>query len=82
MGFAHRTTRGPNLRRVRRDVIDTGGKVSIRYGNPMIHGTVDRRHTRTETITFVPNLDGTLVGTLVSLTGTVLSDYKINPNQR
>jgi transposase InsO family protein len=67
----------PNIWRVRYDTIDTSGKVSLRYGNKMMHLGIGRAHARTEIIILIHNLHATII----TLDGTVLGDYKINPNQ-
>ena len=67
----------PNIWKVRYDTIDTGGKVSLRYGNKMLHLGVGRAHARTEIIILIHNLDATII----SRDGTVLGDYKIDPKQ-
>jgi len=75
---AEPTTPGdPNLWRVRYDTIDQGGKVSLRYGNRMLHLGVGRAHARTEIIILIHNHDATVI----SLNGTVLGDYTIDPKQ-
>jgi transposase InsO family protein len=75
---AEPTTPGdPNLWRVRYDTIDPGGKVSLRYGNRMLHLGVGRAHARTEIIILIHNHDATVI----SLNGTVLGDYTIDPKQ-
>ena len=75
---AEPTTPGDaNLWRVRYDTIDAGGKVSLRYGNRMLHLGVGRAHARTEIIILIHNHDATII----SLDGTVLGDYTINPKQ-
>lgn len=75
---AEPTTPGdPNLWRVRYDTIDPGGKVSLRYGNRMLHLGVGRRHARTEIIILIHNRDATII----NLDGTVLGDYRIDPKQ-
>lgn len=66
-----------NLWRVRYDTIDTGGKVSLRYGNRMLHLGAGRAHARTEIIILIHNTEATII----SLDGTVLGDYTINPKQ-
>ena len=67
----------PNIWRARYDTIDTGGKVSLRCSNRMMHLGVGRTHARTEIIILIHNLDATII----SLDGTVLGDYKIDPKQ-
>ncbi len=75
---AEPTTPGdPNLWRARYDTIDPGGKVSPRYGNRMLHLGVGRHHARTEIIILIHNHDATII----SLDGTVLGDYRIDPKQ-
>ncbi|WP_354570542.1 integrase core domain-containing protein [Glaciihabitans sp. UYNi722] len=66
----------PNLWRVRYDTIDTGGKVSLRYGNRMLHLGIGRAHARTEII-----LIHNRRATVISHDGTVLGDYLIDPKQ-
>jgi len=75
---AEPTTPGdPHIWRVRYDTIDSGGKVSLRYGNRMMHLGIGRAHARTEIIILIHNLHATII----SLDGTVLGDYTINPKQ-
>lgn len=67
----------PNLWRVRYDTIDPSGKISLRYGNRMLHLGVGRTHARTDIIILIHHHDATIIG----LDGTVLGDYKIDPKQ-
>ena len=71
------TPSDPNLWRVRYDIVDTGGKVSLRYGNRMLHFGVGRRHARTEIIILIHNTNARIIST----TGTVLGNYTIDPTQ-
>lgn len=71
------TPTDPNLWRVRYDTVDTGGKVSLRYANRMLHFGVGRGHARTEIIVLIHNTDATIIST----TGAVLGTYTINPEQ-
>ena len=66
-----------NLWRVRYDQVDQGGKVSLRYGNRMLHLGIGRAHARTEIIILIHNMEATII----SLDGTVLGDYTIDPKQ-
>lgn len=66
-----------NLWRVRYDQVDAGGKVSLRYGNRMLHLGIGRAHARTEIIILIHNTDATII----SPNGTVLGDYTIDPKQ-
>jgi hypothetical protein len=71
------TPTDPNLWRVRYDIVDSGGKVSLRYGNRMLHFGVGRKHSRTEIIILIHNTNATIIST----TGETLGDYKIDPTQ-
>ena len=71
------TPADPNLWRVRYDTVDPGGKVSLRYGNRMLHLGAGRHHARTEVIILIHNHDATII----SLDGTILGDYRIDPKQ-
>ncbi|MEO8709572.1 MAG: integrase core domain-containing protein, partial [Lacisediminihabitans sp.] len=66
-----------NLGRVRYDQVDQGGKVSLRYGNRMLHLGIGRAHARTEIIILIHNHEATII----SLNGTVLGDYTIDPKR-
>lgn len=67
----------PDLWRVRYDTVDTSGKISLRWGNRLLHLGVGRTHARTDVIALIHNTDATII----TLDGTTLSHHKINPNQ-
>lgn len=69
------TPTDPDLWRVRYDTIDTSGKVSLRYGNRMLHLGVGRAHARTEIVLLIHNQQATII----SLHGDILGDYTIDP---
>lgn len=71
------TPEDPNLWRVRYDQVDHGGKVSLRYGNRMLHLGIGRAHARTEITILIHNAEATIM----SLDGTILGDYTIDPKQ-
>jgi transposase InsO family protein len=66
-----------NLWRVRYDTVDNHGKISLRYGNRMLHLGIGRTHARTEIITLIHNTEATVI----TLDGTVLGDYALNPSR-
>lgn len=67
----------PNIWRVRYDIIDRDGKVSLRYAHRMLHLGVGRAHARSEVIILAHNDTATILST----TGEVLGSYIINPEQ-
>lgn len=67
----------PDLWRVRYDIVDEGGKVSLRYGNLMMHLGIGRAHHRTPVIVLVHGLDATTI----THTGEVLAEHRINPKK-
>jgi transposase InsO family protein len=66
----------PDLWRVRYDTVDAHGKISLRYGNRMMHLGIGRGHARTDVIALIHNHNATVI----TLDGTVLGDYTLNPN--
>lgn len=67
----------PDLWRVRYDTVDNQGKISLRYGNKMLHLGIGRSHARTDIIALVHNT----AATVTTLDGTVLGEYDINPER-
>lgn len=65
----------PDLWRVRYDIVDSSGKISLRYGNRMLHLGIGRGHARTEIIALIHNTKATVI----TSDGTVLGEYDINP---
>ncbi len=66
----------PNLWRVRYDTVDNHGKISLRYGNKMLHLGIGRSHARTDIVALIHNTEAVVI----ALDGTVLGEYDINPN--
>lgn len=67
----------PELWRVRYDIIDAAGKVSLRFGNKLMHLGIGRAHARTPIIVLVHGLDATTI----TLDGTVLAEHRIDPEK-
>lgn len=67
----------PDLWRVRYDTVDAHGKITLRYGNRMLHLGIGRPHARTEVIALIHNTDATVI----TLDGTVLGEFDINPDR-
>jgi len=67
----------PDLWRVRYDTVDAGGKVSLRYGNRILHLGSGRSPHRTEVIILVHNTEATVIDP----NGTVLSEHDIDPDR-
>jgi len=70
-------TDDPDLWRVRYDTVDTAGKISLRWGNRLLHLGIGRAHARTDVIALIHNTDATVM----TSDGTILGEYNINPNQ-
>lgn len=66
----------PNLWRVRYDLVDASGKVSLRHSNHMLHLGIGRAHARTEIIALIHNDHATVI----DLNGTVLGEYDLDPS--
>jgi transposase InsO family protein len=64
--------------RVRRDVIDNQGKVTLRYGGPLYHIGVGRTHARTPVILLVQDLDIRVVD---AVTGELLRALTLDPSR-
>jgi transposase InsO family protein len=62
--------------KVRYDKVNEG-RITLRYGNKMLHLGVGRQYEREEVIALVKDLHVTIIDTL----GTVLGEYEINPNK-
>jgi len=74
---AHPTTpNDPNLWRVRYDTVNQG-RISLRWGNKMLHLGIGRDHNRTEVIALIHGLEATVITT----NGEVLGHYIINPEK-
>jgi hypothetical protein len=73
-----------NLWRVRYDRIDPGGKVSLRYGNRMLHLGVGRAHARTEIIILIHNTEATSSALTAPSSATTQStrNRATNPNEK
>ena len=65
----------PDLWRVRYDSVDTHGKISLCYGNRMLHLGIGCAHARTDIIALTHDHDATVI----ILNSTVLGDYTLNP---
>ena len=61
----------------RTDTVAKVGKVSLRYGNRMLHLGVGRGNARTDIIVVGNNFDATVMST----TGAMLGEYKIDATQ-
>jgi transposase InsO family protein len=66
----------PELWRVRYDIVNQG-RISLRWGNKMLHLGVGREHNKTEVIALVHGLTATVITTR----GEVLGEYNINPEK-
>ncbi|MDP3209193.1 MAG: IS481 family transposase [Rhodoglobus sp.] len=66
----------PDLWRVRYDTIDTGGRITLRYGGRLLHLGIGRAHARTQIICLVHNLDATIID---NTTGVVLAEFTLKP---
>lgn len=62
--------------KVRYDIVNEG-KISLRYGNKMLHLGIGRTHERTDVIALIKNNHATVIDTQ----GTVLGEYEINPER-
>ena len=71
------TPDNPDIWRVRYDIVDEGGKVSLRYANKMMHLGIGRAHHRTAVIVLINGLDATTI----THTGEVLAEHHINPDR-
>lgn len=75
---AEPTTPGnPDIWRVRYDIVDSAGKVSLRYANKMMHLGIGRTHHRTPVIVLVNGLHATTI----THDGEVLAEHHINPDK-
>ena len=61
---------------MRYDTIDTGGRITLRYGGRLLHLGIGRAHARTQIICLVHNLDATVID---NTTGVVLAEFTLNP---
>ena len=68
----------PDLWRVRYDTIDTGGRITLRYGGHLLHLGIGRAHARTQIICLIHNLDATVIN---NNTGLILAEFTLNPNR-
>jgi len=60
----HATTpNDPNLWRVRYDTVNQG-RISLRWGNKMLHLGIRRDHNRAEVIALIHGLEATVMGLL------------------
>lgn len=66
----------PDLWRVRYDIVNQG-RISLRWGNKMLHLGVGREHNKTEVIALIHGLTATVITT----SGEVLGEYDINPEK-
>ncbi|HKF77648.1 MAG TPA: IS481 family transposase, partial [Candidatus Dormibacteraeota bacterium] len=64
--------------RVRRDVIDNEGKVTLRHGGRLFHIGVGRTHARTPVIMLVHDLDIRVVD---AVTGELLRAFTLDPSR-
>jgi transposase InsO family protein len=65
----------PGLWRVRYDIIDRDGKISLRHHGRMLHLGIGRAHARQEVICLIHNNDATVI----TNDGTVLAEFTLNP---
>lgn len=66
----------PDLWRVRYDTVNQG-RISLRWGNKMLHLGIGREHDKKDVIALIHGLNATVITT----TGEVLGDYTINPEK-
>jgi transposase InsO family protein len=82
VAYAARPKAGPGSRaadthdRVRADIIDTNGAVSLRHGGRLYHIGVGRTHARTHVIMLVQDLDVRIIN---AATGELLRQLTLNP---
>ena len=69
-------TGSESIWKVRYDKVNEG-RITLRYGNKMLHLGVGREHEREEVIALVKDTDVTIIDTQ----GTVLGEYEINPHK-
>lgn len=69
-------TGSESIWKVRYDKVNEG-RITLRYGNKMLHLGVGREHEREEVIALVKDTDVTIIDTQ----GTVLREYEINPHK-
>lgn len=67
----------PDLWRVRYDIIDPGGTITIRHAGRIRHLGIGRGHARTEVICLIHNDHATVI----THTGEVLGEYTIDPER-
>lgn len=63
--------------KVRYDIVNQG-KITLRYGNKMLHLGLGRAHERTDVIALIKNDHATVI----DAHGTVLGEYKLDPKPR
>jgi hypothetical protein len=63
--------------KVRYDIV-TEGKITIRFGNKLLHLGIGRAHERTNVIALIKNNHATVIDTH----GTVLGEYQLDPKNR
>ena len=68
-------TGSESIWKVRYDKVNEG-RITLRYGNKMLHLGVGRQHEREEVIALVKDKDVTII----DYQGTVLGEYEIDPN--
>lgn len=66
----------PNILRVRYDIVDRGGKISLRHSGHMLHLHIGRAHARTEIICLVHNDQATVIN---ADTREVLTEHTLDP---
>jgi transposase InsO family protein len=69
-------TGSESIWKVRYDKVNEG-RITLRYGNKMLHLGVGRQHEREEIIALIKDRDVTIIDTQ----GTVLGEYEINPEK-
>lgn len=69
-------TGSESIWKVRYDKVNEG-RITLRYGNKMLHLGVGRQHEREEVIALVKDRDVTII----DYQGTVLGEYEIDPNK-
>jgi len=64
---------------VRRDRIDTSGKITLRYAGQLYSIGIERTHARTRVLVLVHDLD---IRVINAATGELLRELVLNPTQR
>lgn len=67
----------PNLWRVRYDIVDRAGKISLRHSGRLLHLGIGRAHARAEIVCMVHNDHATVVN---ADTGEILSEHTLDPS--